>query len=218
MKNFHISLVLFVAALCALLLFCPPRGYADTMTVTLESVGGQTSGPDYVYPYNFSFNGSTELTPLMCISYESEIYFGESWTATLAPISGNVQYVEAAYIFSLADAPGAPATTIAEAQWANWEFFDPGDANLLNNVPAGYQGDIDALLAKASHFAQNNTNTSLYPYIDIFVPIGGTQSAGGEPQYLIGDPIQTPEPSSLLLFATGLLGLAAFWFRRRRVA
>ncbi len=211
-------MVLFAVALFALL-FCPPKGYADTMTLTLESVGGQTSGPDYVYPYNFSFNGSTTLTPLMCVSYENEIYFGESWQATMVPVtgSGNVRYVEAAYIFSLANAPGASTTTVAEAQWANWELFDPNDANLLGNVPACYQGDINALLATALYFADNNLNTTNYPTIDIFIPIDGTQTEGGTPQTLIGDPVSSPEPSSYLLFATGLLGLAALWYRRQSV-
>lgn len=214
----NVGLVLLAIALFALL-FCPPRDYADTVTLTLESVGGQTSGPDYVYPYNFSFNGSTTLTPLMCVSYENEIYFGESWTAKMVPVtgSGNVQYVEAAYIFSLAAAPGASATTVAEAQWANWELFDPNDANLLGNVPAGYQGDINALLATALNFANNNLNTTNYPTIDIFIPIDGTQSTGGTPQALVGDPTLSPEPSSYLLFGTGLLGLAALWYRRRSV-
>jgi hypothetical protein len=217
MKKYNAGLILFVAALCALLSFCPMKGYAGTMTLTLESVGGQSSGSDYVYPYNFSFDGSTTLTPLMCISYENEIYFGESWTATMVPISGNEQYVEAAYIFSLAAAPGASATTIAEAQWANWELFDPGDANLLNNVPAGYQTDITTLLNTAANFAQNNTNTNMYSNYDIFVPIDGTQSTGGAPQYMIGDPTDAPEPGSYLLFGTGLLGLAAILLRKKCV-
>lgn len=78
---------------------------------------------------------STDLTSLMCFSYESEIYFGETWTATMAPISGNQQYVEAAYNLVLAAAPGASANTIAAAQWANWELFDSNDPNLLANLP-----------------------------------------------------------------------------------
>ena len=220
MKKFSVGIVLFAVALCALLLFCPPKGYADSVILKLEGVGGQTSGSDYVFPYDFSFNGSKTLTPLMCISFENDIYFDESWTATLVPISGNVQYVEAAYIFSLAAAPGASATTVAEAQWANWELFDQDDPNLLNSVPAGYQNDIDALLAKASLFAQNNVNTNLYANDNIFVPVAGSQSEGGPPQFLIGDPLpgDSPEPSSFILFGTGLLGLAAFWFRRRCIA
>jgi len=217
MKKFSFGLVLVSVALCAMLLLCPAMGYAGTVTVTLVSVGGQSSGPDYIYPYNFSFNGSTELTPLMCISYENTIYFGEHWQATLVPVtgSGNVQYIEAAYIFSLAAAPGASATTIAEAQWANWELFDPNDSTLLGNVPSEYQVDIATLLVTAADYAQMNVNTAQYPKIDIFIPIAGTQSTGGLPQYFVGDPEETPEPSSLILLGTGLLGLAAFWFRRR---
>ena len=223
MRKFSFGVVLFSVTLCTLLLLCPPKGYADTVTLTLESVGGQSSGSDYVYPYNFSFDGSATTTPLMCISYENTVYVGESWQATLVPVtgSGNVQYVEAAYIFSLAAAPGASATTIAEAQWANWELFDPNDSTLLANLPAGYQSDINTILADASSFATNNLNTTLYPNLDIFIPVSGTQNAGdGLPQFFVGDPepSDTPEPSSYLLFGTGMLGLAFLGFRRRCIA
>ncbi len=221
MKKFRLGFVLFSVTLCTLFMLCPSKGSAETMTVTLDSVGGQSSGPDYVYPYNFSFNGSAALTPLMCISYENEVYIGESWQATLVPVtgSGNVQYVEAAYIFSLAAAPGASATTIAEAQWANWEFFDPNDPTLLGNVPAGYQSDINNILATAASFATNNLDTANFPNIDIFIPIAGSQPAGdGLPQFFVGDPEPVPEPSSYLLFGTGMFGLTFLGFRKRCVA
>jgi hypothetical protein len=229
MKKFNICTILSVFAFGVLLLLSSRMGYADTMTITLESVGGQSSGAvhgEYVYPYNFSFDGSTVTTPLMCISYENEIYFGESWTATMVPVSGTEQYVEAAYILAQAAAPGASANTIAVAQWANWEFFDPNDPKLLANLPAGYQPQIDTLLATASLFAQNNVNTTDFPNIDIFIPIVNTQNEGGYPQIFVGDPqpggnndpLDAPEPSSFILFGSGLLGLAGFIFRKRCIA
>jgi hypothetical protein len=218
MKKYNAGLVLFAVALCALL-FCPLKGYADTVTLTLVSVGGQSSGSSsgvYVYPYNFSINGSTTLTPLMCLSYENEVYIGETWTATVLPVTGT-QYVEADYIFSLANAPGASPTTVAEAQWANWELFDPKDSNLTGNLPAGYQGDINTILANALAYAQTDPDTSQFANYNIFVPVDGTQPNGdGLPQTFFGDP-PAPEPSSYLLFGTGLLGLAAIWYRRRSV-
>jgi hypothetical protein len=226
MKKFKICTILSVFAFGVLLLLSPRMGYADNMTIKLESVGGQSSGVvqgEYVFPYNFSFNGSTDLTPLMCISYENEISFGESWTATMVPVSGNVQYVEAAYIEALAAAPGASANTIAVAQWANWEFFDPNDPSLLANLPSGYQPQIDTLLAQASTFAVNNVNTTDFPNIDIFIPVAGTQPQGdGYPQIFVGDPTPpdeiAPEPSSFILFGSGLLGLAGLIFRKRCIA
>jgi hypothetical protein len=224
MKQLCIRAILPVIA-CSFLILSPEKSFADTMTVTLVSVGGQSSGTNpnvYVFPYNFSFDGSTDLTPLMCISYENEIYFGESWTATMIPVSGNAQYVEAAYIEALAAAPGASANTIAIAQWANWEFFDPNDPKLLANLPTGYQPQIDAMLAQASNFAVNNVNTTDFPNIDIFIPIDGTQNEGGYPQTFVGDPsggpdytpALAPEPGSFVLLGSGLLGLAGFILRK----
>lgn len=219
MKKLNAVLFFFAIALCALL-FCPLKGYADTVTLTLVNVGGQSSGPAYVYPYYFSINGSATLTPLMCLSYENEVYFGETWTATVVPVTGT-QYVEAGYIFSLAEQPGASATTIAEAQWANWELFDPNDSNLTNNLPAGYQGDINTILSNALAFAKADPNTNQFSGYSILVPVDGSQpNSDGLPQTFFGDPPgAAPEPSSYLLFGTGLLGLAAaFWYRRRSIA
>jgi hypothetical protein len=225
MKKFKICTILSIYAFGVLLLLSPRMGCADTMTLKLESVGGQSSGfvqGEYVYPYNFSFNGSTDLTPLMCISYENTIYFGESWTATMVPVSGNEQYVEAAYILAQATVPGASTNTIAVAQWANWELFDPGDSNLTNNLPSGYQPQIDTLLAQASAFAVNNVNTTDFPNIDIFIPVAGTQPSGDDyPQMFVGDPDppgDAPEPGSFILFGSGLLGLAGLIFRKRCIA
>ena len=223
MKKFSACTILSVSAFCSLLSLNSLKVYADTtMTVKLVSTGNQISGSSpqvYVFPYYFSFNGSTDLTPLMCISYKNEITVGETWTATMVPVSGNEQYVEAAYIEALAAAPGASANTIAVAQWANWEFFDPEYTTdgLSANLPAGYQTQIDAMLDEALKFAENNTKTTDYPYIDIFIPKYGWPAGDGIPQYFVGDPYPdpAPEPSSLILLGSGLLGLAGTLYRKR---
>jgi hypothetical protein len=221
MKKFSFGIALFSVALCALLI-CPLKCYAETVTLTLESVGGQSSGSSsgvYVYPYNFSINNSPTLTPLMCLSYENEIYIGESWTATVEQVTGT-QYLEAGYIFSLANAPNASGTTIAEAQWANWELFDSSDSSLTGNLPAGYQGDINTILSDALVFANANPNTNQFSGFNILVPVAGTQPLGDDiPQTFFGDPPgDAPEPSSYLLFGTGMLGLAFLGFRKKCMA
>ena len=58
---------------------------SSTVHLTFVNVGPGNIAPTgvYAYPYNFSINGSTTLTPMMCDSYNNHIGFGESWTASV---------------------------------------------------------------------------------------------------------------------------------------
>jgi hypothetical protein len=218
MKKLNVVLALTVVAVFALLSLSPLKAYADTVSMTYENPGGQTTGSDYVYPYNFSIDGSKTLSPLMCLSFTQEISQGESWQATIAQVLGNTQYEEAAYIFSLASAVGASSTTIADAQWANWELFD---SSASNSLPGDVnQTDVTNLLTAAAAYVNNpsNSNSSLYSKFVVYVPVAGSQPSGdGTPQNMMGD-APAPEPGSLILLGTGMFGLATFVYRRKRIA
>lgn len=217
MKKFGTCMTLAFSAICFLALLNPMKALADPITVSLEleNVGpGNNSGGVYTYPYNFSVNGSTELTSLMCYVYYDEIYEGETWTATVLPIT-TVPEEELAYLFSVADDPNSSATTVSAAQWAAWELFDPS----LTTAPDGpgqtaVTDELDAAVAFVS-----TANPDFYSGYDLYVPIDGSQNplSDGEPQSFIGTAV-TPEPSSLFLFGTGLLVFAGAIFRKRLTA
>jgi len=75
--------------------------------------------------------------------------------------------------------------------------------------------NITSLIAAAAGQA------GFYAGYDVYTPIDGSQSTGGDPQTFIGNPggsnnTVTPEPSTYLMFGTGLMGLGLMLYLKKR--
>lgn len=202
-SRIFISLVL-VLCLCTL-----ASAKSINVNMTFLYPGGNNSGGYYTYPYYFSINGGAP-TALMCDSFTNHITQGQSWTASVTGLLQGkglfgkdfLDYKAAGIIFL-----GVMGGTIDAniGNWAIWNLFDKG----ITTDPK-----VLALEAQALFKAKHSGSGALKGLV-LYTAVGSKPGSG--PQEFIGyNPgiMITPEPASLLLLSTGLLGLAALLRRK----
>jgi len=167
------------------------------------STNNQYSGV-YTYPYDLKVNGGPTQW-MMCIGYNEHISTGETWKAnvfsvgSLNPSTYLLDY-EAAFLFKMAVADHGSHPEINAAAW--W---------LLEGAPTSLNAPAQSLVA----LAQGQTYSSgQYSDVLLYKAIPGSQSGTlGTAQDFLGS---TPEPGTLALFGSGILGLGGLLRRRMR--
>ncbi|GGG71139.1 PEP-CTERM sorting domain-containing protein [Edaphobacter dinghuensis] len=216
-----IALIFAVFSLALL----PRVAQADTVTMTFTG-GGTTSGPEIVGPYQVTIENYVNGTPaglndetVMCLDLANSIEMNESWSATPNTVtsSSSTLDLEQAFLFNqLSTNPGSYSNS--DYQYAIWGLNDLSGVQADGMDSASVQA-LDALAVSA---VAQGTNASAYEdgQYTIYAAIPGSQASGypGTAQDMIGVTPPTaspvPEPSSLMLFGSGMLGMAGIVRRK----
>lgn len=193
----------FVLVLIALFLSTLAFANSTTVSMTYLGNGGSRYSGYYTYPYYFSINGGSP-TALMCDSFTNHVTNGETWTASVTGLlqgkglfGKDVLNYKAAGIIFLGVMNGTIDAKIGN--WAVWNLFTKGITS---------DSSVLALDAQAL-FQAKHTPGKFFKGLVLYTPVGARPGSG--PQEFIGyssKVIVTPEPGTLLLLSTGLLGIA----------
>lgn len=199
------------------------------LTVTAKAVTAQPiglkfqSGPPspavtgygyYVGPFSGTVTSNPTLPTidLFCVDILNSITWGYQWTANvtslaLSSIPNTRQGTAALNNYRKAAWLTTQYSVTSTNQWAGiqaaaWNLLNPGSPN--GGTPETYW------LNQANSF-QTSSGWSSYDWGQFYVltPVGaaGLKKGGGTQEFITTSPFVTPEPGTLLLLATGLVGM-----------
>jgi hypothetical protein len=223
-RNWNLSFLL----LFGLMLAVTTASATPTLNLYYNGPGGPSLGGIYTYPYSFQIGGSGPYQ-LICDTFTRDISPGDSWDAyvrnmaslTSSNVSnlfygsvngggaGAVQYYMAAALL-FEDARTTPGNAPYD-NWAIWYMFDPSDVLSSSNWSSLSSGDQSTIQsdAAAAISAAASDHPSQFSHVVIYTPVDGTGQ-----EFFGYDTPSVPEPSTLVLLGSGILGLAGILRRK----
>lgn len=201
--------ITFVAIALLFVITASVAAQADTLNVNFVGVGGENQNGEYTYPYFLSINNGPQLA-MVCDDYYHTTNFGDQWQANITSLtSGDLSntrfndlnlYEEASYLLMQMNDGN-------QAEWGNinfalWKIMSPSVD--LGQAPPGTEG------AQYWYDLARTTNLSNIDFsnVRILTPTDA-HSQVGDQEFLF----LTPEPGTLALIGSGILGL---YTQRRR--
>jgi len=208
-------------------------------TIKLAGIGSNSENGIATVPYFLTINGGAQLKA-MCDDYTHEVVVGETWSGhvyTYADLTANWQLTRAGATVANGGAGlgslGAVQTAYKELFWlfgqfqsnpndptasninlAAWAILDPA---LIGNSSKGWSSAVQTWYNNALMSSNyNSVNTATFRIVtpnDLLDGAGTNPVQNSSPQEYI---YNTPEPGSLFLLGSGLLGLGSFI--RRKIA